>query len=100
MSGFDLATSAMSLNNLSVGLLLNEKEQEVARLREQALTSLEAKARVLVFPNVVALQQVPTRPQAKLPAVCCSCMTENNSLSWLTTRSAAFCTVYSAMCQS
>lgn len=28
---------------MSVGLLLNEKEQEVARLREQALTSLEAK---------------------------------------------------------
>lgn len=46
MSGFDLVTSVMSLSNLSVGLLLNEKEQEVARLREQALTSLEAKARV------------------------------------------------------
>ncbi len=27
---------------MSVGLLLNEKEQEVARLREQALSSLEA----------------------------------------------------------
>lgn len=33
----------MSPSNMSVGLLLNEKEQEVARLREQALTSLEAK---------------------------------------------------------
>ncbi|DBA74087.1 TPA: Coiled-coil domain-containing protein 57, variant 2 [Trebouxia sp. C0004] len=33
----------MSPSNMSVGLLLNEKEQEVARLREQALSSLEAK---------------------------------------------------------
>lgn len=33
----------MSPGNVSVGLLLNEKEQEVARLREQALTSLESK---------------------------------------------------------
>ncbi|KAL3130258.1 Coiled-coil domain-containing protein 57 [Trebouxia sp. C0009 RCD-2024] len=33
----------MPPNNVSVGLLLTEKEQEVARLREQALTSLESK---------------------------------------------------------
>ena len=34
----------MPIAHMSVGVLLNEKEQEVARLREQALTSLEAKA--------------------------------------------------------
>lgn len=33
----------MSPGSVSVGLLLNEKEQEVAKLREQALTSLESK---------------------------------------------------------
>ena len=33
----------MSAASMSVGLLLNEKEQEVARLREQALTGLESK---------------------------------------------------------
>ena len=33
----------MLAGNVSVGLLLSEKEQEVARLREQALTSLQNK---------------------------------------------------------
>lgn len=33
----------VSSSNVSMGLLLNEKEQEVARLREQALASLESK---------------------------------------------------------
>lgn len=33
----------MVSSSVSVGLLLNEKEQEVARLREQALASLECK---------------------------------------------------------
>lgn len=33
----------MSLSQASVSLLLSEKELEIARLREQALTSLEGK---------------------------------------------------------
>lgn len=48
----------MSPSNVSVGLLLSEKEQEVARLREQALRSLEGKVNLLASQAPQQLQEL------------------------------------------
>lgn len=70
----------MPVSNVSVGFLLSEKEQEVARLREQALTSLEGKVCAWANHFFVAWDLCLTFHRSFSDCSYCSCKTESSSL--------------------